>query len=407
MQSSIVSEAKAIENELIAHRRHLHQNPELGFDLPETTAYVMQQLREYGYEPKAVGKAGISAVVGPDGGKTFLIRGDMDALPMKEETGLPFSSINGKMHACGHDFHTSALLGAAKLLKVHESELKGQVKLMFQPAEEIMDGANDMIAAGILENPHVDAAMAMHVLHDNLGKAGYTRGTGCGSSDVFTIKVKGVGGHGAAPHRNVDPINVACHIQLALQTINSREINPNELIVLTICSIHGGTAANIMPDEAVMQGTIRTMNMDVKAFARQRLIDICEGVCKTFRAECEIDFIGDGIPPMYNDDLLGESTAQPIERMTGSEDFSALSVKVPSVLYWFGTGSTEEGYNYGVHDCRVIFNEEAIHRMAAVYTDGWRNTSSYNFFTRRKRDEKKNFSTCTCCIHVRFSCSLR
>ena len=150
MQSSIVSEAKAIENELIAHRRHLHQNPELGFDLPKTTAYVMQQLREYGYAPKAVGKAGISAVIGPDGGKTFLIRGDMDALPMKEETGLPFSSINGKMHACGHDFHTSALLGAAKLLKAHESELKGQVKLMFQPAEEIMDGANDMIAAGIL-----------------------------------------------------------------------------------------------------------------------------------------------------------------------------------------------------------------------------------------------------------------
>ena len=381
MQSSIVSEAKAIENELIAHRRHLHQNPELGFDLPETTAYVMQQLREYGYEPKAVGKAGISAVVGPDGGKTFLIRGDMDALPMKEETGLPFSSINGKMHACGHDFHTSALLGAAKLLKAHESELKGQVKLMFQPAEEIMDGANDMIAAGILENPHVDAAMAIHVLHDSLGKAGYTRGTGCGSSDVFTIKVKGVGGHGAAPHRNVDPINVACHIQLALQTINSREINPNELIVLTICSMHAGTAANIMPAEAVLQGTIRTMNMDVKAFARQRLIDICEGVCKTFRAECEIDFIGEGIPPMYNDDqlltdtiryiddLLGEGTAQPIERMTGSEDFSALSVKVPSVLYWFGTGSTEEGYNYGVHDCRVTFNEEAIHKMAAVYTE--------------------------------------
>ena len=167
----------------------------------------------------------------------------MDALPMKEETGLPFCSINGKMHACGHDFHTSALLGAAKLLKVHESELKGQVKLMFQPAEEIMDGANDMIAAGILENPHVDAAMAIHVLHDSLGKAGYTRGTGCGSSDVFTIKVKGVGGHGAAPHLNVDPINVACHIQLALQTINSREINPNELIVLT-CLLYTSDAAD-------------------------------------------------------------------------------------------------------------------------------------------------------------------
>ena len=372
--------ALELNDETIKNRRYFHMNAEAGLHMPMACVYVMDKLTEYGLVPSRCGE-GVTATVG-NGGKVLLLRADMDALPMPEESGLPFACPTGKeAHACGHDFHTSALLGAAKLLKVHESELKGQVKLMFQPAEEIMDGANDMIAAGILENPHVDAAMAMHVLHDNLGKAGYTRGTGCGSSDVFTIKVKGVGGHGAAPHLNVDPINVACHIQLALQTINSREINPNELIVLTICSIHGGTAANIMPDEAVMQGTIRTMNMDVKAFARQRLIDICEGVCKTFRAECEIDFIGDGIPPMYNDDqlltdtiryiddLLGESTAQPIERMTGSEDFSALSVKVPSVLYWFGTGSTEEGYNYGVHDCRVTFNEEAIHRMAAVYTE--------------------------------------
>ena len=372
--------ALELNDETIKNRRYFHMNAEAGLHMPMACVYVMDKLTEYGLVPSRCGE-GVTATVG-NGGKVLLLRADMDALPMPEESGLPFACPTGKeAHACGHDFHTSALLGAAKLLKAHESELKGQVKLMFQPAEEIMDGANDMIAAGILENPHVDAAMAMHVLHDNLGKAGYTRGTGCGSSDVFTIKVKGVGGHGAAPHLNVDPINVACHIQLALQTINSREINPNELIVLTICSIHGGTAANIMPDEAVMQGTIRTMNMDVKAFARQRLIDICEGVCKTFRAECEIDFIGDGIPPMYNDDqlltdtiryiddLLGESTAQPIERMTGSEDFSALSVKVPSVLYWFGTGSTEEGYNYGVHDCRVTFNEEAIHRMAAVYTE--------------------------------------
>ncbi|MGN0204286.1 MAG: M20 family metallopeptidase [Coprococcus sp.] len=379
MHTTLLSEAKALEEELIAHRRHIHRNPEIGFDLPQTTAYVMKHLKEYGYEPKVVGKAGVTAVVGPCGGRTFLIRGDMDALPIKEETGLPFSSLNGKMHACGHDFHTSALLGAAKLLKAHEHELKGQVKLMFQPAEEIMDGANDMIAAGILENPHVDAAMALHVLHGDFGKACYTRDRACGSSDVFTITVKGVGGHGAAPHRNIDPINVACHIQLALQTINSREIDPNELIVLTICSIHSGSAANIMPSTAVMQGTIRTMDMGVKAFARQRLIDICEGVCKTLRAECQIDFIGGGIPPMYNndelltdtiryiDDLLGEGTAQPIERMTGSEDFSALSVRVPSVLYWFGTGSTEEGYNYGVHDSRVTFNEEAMYRMSAIY----------------------------------------
>ena len=377
-------ERKALEQKLTGFFEELHMHPELSYEEYETTERIKRELAAAGIEILQIPlKTGVTAIVrGAKPGKTYGLRCDIDALPIAEETDLPYKSKTpGKMHACGHDFHTSALLGAAKLLKAHESELKGRVKLMFQPAEEIMDGANDMIAAGILENPHVDAAMAIHVLHDSLGKAGYTRGTGCGSSDVFTIKVKGIGGHGAAPHRNVDPINVACHIQLALQTINSREINPNELIVLTICSMHAGTAANIMPAEAVLQGTIRTMNMDVKAFARQRLIDICEGVCKTFRAECEIDFIGEGIPPMYNDDqlltdtiryiddLLGEGTAQPIERMTGSEDFSALSVKVPSVLYWFGTGSTEEGYNYGVHDCRVTFNEEAIHKMAAVYTE--------------------------------------
>lgn len=377
-------ERKALEQKLTSFFEELHMHPELSYEEYETTERIKRELAAAGIEILQIPlKTGVTAIVrGAKPGKTYGLRCDIDALPIEEETDLPYKSKTpGKMHACGHDFHTSALLGAAKLLKAHESELKGQVKLMFQPAEEIMDGANDMIAAGILENPHVDAAMAIHVLHDSLGKAGYTRGTGCGSSDVFTIKVKGIGGHGAAPHRNVDPINVACHIQLALQTINSREINPNELIVLTICSMHAGTAANIMPAEAVLQGTIRTMNMDVKAFARQRLIDICEGVCKTFRAECEIDFIGEGIPPMYNDDqlltdtiryiddLLGKGTAQPIERMTGSEDFSALSVKVPSVLYWFGTGSTEEGYNYGVHDCRVTFNEEAIHKMAAVYTE--------------------------------------
>lgn len=380
MHKDILAEAEAIQEELIGHRRYLHQIPEIGFDLPETTAYVLKCLREYGYEPQIVGKAGISAIVGPDTGKTFLIRGDMDALPMAEESGLSFASVNGNMHACGHDIHTTALLGAAKLLKQHESQLCGQVKLMFQPAEEVMGGAEDMIENGILENPKVDAAMALHVLHDRFGMAGYSRGRACGASDFFKITVKGLGGHGAAPHMTVDPINIASHIILALQSINSREVNPNEMIVLTICSVHAGSAANIMPESATLEGTIRTMDMGVKAFARQRLIEICEGVCRTLRADCQIDFMGNGCSPMYNndqllddtgryiDELLGEGTAQEIERMTGSEDFSEVSVKVPSALYWFGTGDESEGYSYGVHDSRVTFDETALYQMAAVYT---------------------------------------
>ena len=380
MENKTYVRALELKEELVGHRRWLHQNPELGFDLPRTTAFVMEKLREYGYEPRVVGRAGIICTVGKGGG-TILLRGDMDALPMEEETGLPFASENGCMHACGHDFHTAALLGAAKVLKEREDELKGTVKLLFQPAEEIMAGAEDVFRAGVLEDPHVDAALALHVVHAPLGTAGYTPGYACGSSDVFTVTVHGKGGHGAAPQHNIDPINVAAHIILALQTINSREINPNELIVLTVCSIHGGTAANVTPCDAVFKGTIRTMNMDVKEFARRRFTEICQDVCRTFRATCDIEFVGDGIPPMANDDvlcaevaryiddMLGEGTSYHIERMTGSEDFSVLSHHVPCALYWFGTGSEEEGYAYGVHDPRVTFNEDALPMMAAVYAE--------------------------------------
>lgn len=370
-----------LKDELVGYRRYLHQCPELGFDLPQTRAFVLEKLKEFGYEPQTVGRAGITCTVGRGGGKTLLLRGDMDALPMAEETGLPFASQNGCMHACGHDFHTTGLLGAAKVLKEWEDELEGTVKLLFQPAEETMDGAADVYNAGILEKPHVDAALALHVVHAPLGTAGYTPGHACGSSDVFTVTIHGKGGHGAAPHENIDPINAAAHIILALQEINSREINPNQMIVLTVCSLHAGSAANVMPGEAVLKGTIRTMDLQVKEFARQRMREICEGVCSTFRATCDIDFIGGGIPPMVNDnalaeeiggyidDMLGAGTTYHIERMTGSEDFSVFSQKVPSALFWFGTGSTEQGYAYGVHDPRVTFNEDAIPMMAAVYAE--------------------------------------
>ena len=343
-----------------------------------TRAFVFEKLREMGYEPQDVGRAGITCTIGR-GAPVFLLRGDMDALPMQEETGLPFASENGCMHACGHDFHTTALLGAARLLRQHEGELRGTVKLLFQPAEETMDGAQDVFDAGILEHPHVDAAMALHVVQAPFGTVNYTPGSACGSSDVFTITVNGRGGHGAAPHRNIDPINVAAHIVLSLQTINSREVNPNEMIVLTICSLHAGSAANVTPAQAVLKGTIRTMSLEVKEFARQRLTEICRDVCRTFRAECDIAFTGAGIPPMINDPalteelsgyidaLLGSGSVRHIERMTGSEDFSVFSHHVPCALYWFGTGSAEEGYPYGVHDPRVTFREDALPEMAAVY----------------------------------------
>nr|WP_314463812.1 M20 family metallopeptidase [uncultured Clostridium sp.] len=377
--SDILFRAKELESYGIAIRRQIHKNPELGFELPKTIELVEKELISMGYEPVRCGKAGITVTAGKPG-RTFLLRADMDALPMKEETGLEFASENDCMHACGHDIHTSALLVAARILKEREEELQGTVKLMFQPCEEGVAGALDMVRAGVLENPHADAAMALHVVHGKAGTVGYSWTTACASSDVFAITVKGKGGHGAAPHNCVDPINTAVHIHMALQAVNSREVHPDEMLVLSICEINGGTASNIFPETVVMKGTIRTMNPEVRSFAKDRLVQIAKQTAAVFRAEAAVEFLHEGVPTMRNDTILlqntkeyidrilGEGTCYELPRMTGSEDFSVISQLVPSVLYWVGTGSEEEGYPYGVHDPRVTFDEESLHKMAAIYT---------------------------------------
>ena len=376
----VLSRAKELESYGIAIRRQIHKNPELGFELPETVKLVEKELTSFGFKPARCGKAGIVTTAGKPG-RTILLRADMDALPMKEETGLEFASENGYMHACGHDFHTSALLMAARILKEREEELNGTVKFMFQPCEEGVGGALDMVRADVLNNPAVDAAMALHVVHEKAGTVGYSYHTACASSDVFTITVKGKGGHGAAPHNCVDPINIAVHIHMALQALNSREVHPDHMLVLSICEIHGGTASNIFPETAVLKGTIRTMNNEVRSFAKERLPQIVSQTAAAFRGEANVEFLHEGVPPMQNDTslltattgyidrLLGEGSCYELPRMTGSEDFSVVSQLVPSVLYWVGTGSEEEGYPYGVHDPRVTFDEGSLHKMAAIYAE--------------------------------------
>ncbi len=380
MMNDVLSRAKELADYGIGLRRRIHKNPEIGFELPKTVALVKEELEALGYEPVQCGTAGITALAGKPG-KTFLLRADMDALPMREETGLPFASDNGFMHACGHDMHTSALLMAARILKEKENELKGTVKFMFQPCEEGVEGASDMMKAGILLNPSVDAAMALHVIHAKAGTVGFSWDTACASSDIFTITVKGKGGHGAAPHNCIDPINIAVHIHLALQTLNSREVHPDEMLVCSICQMSAGTASNVFPETAVLKGTIRTMNMQVRSFARERLIQIAEQTARAFRGEARVEFHHEGVPPMENSEdllqasigyiegLLGTGTCYEMPRMTGSEDFSVISRQVPSVLYWVGTGSEDEGYPYGVHDPRVTFNEESLYKMAAIYAN--------------------------------------
>ena len=379
MQSSIVSEAKAIENELIAHRRHLHQNPELGFDLPETTAYVMQQLREYGYEPKAVGKAGISAVVGPDGGKTFLIRGDMDALPMKEETGLPFSSINGKMHACGHDFHTSALLGAAKLLKVHESELKGQVKLMFQPAEEIGQGAKPFIAAGVLDG--AERVFGLHTAHDlRSGTVGLKPGLNNAAVDHFRIEVHGKSTHVSTPHLGTDALYIASQIVVAVQGLVTRMTSPTEPVIIGIGCLNAGTTYNAVAEHAVMEGTTRTVSQESRDRIRRLVSETADSIAAIYGGTAEIvwtDFAAALIndaevcreAAAVADSLLGEGHVVTDRELSLSGDnFAEFELYRPGAYAYLGTGNPDKPHTVvSNHNGGFDVDEDALVTGAALY----------------------------------------
>jgi hippurate hydrolase len=377
MDYPFLQAAKTLEPQLIEWRRYLHQNAELGFDLPLTTAFVKSKLQAFGCQPKTLGKAGITAIIGK-AGPVLLLRADMDALPMTEESGLPFACANGNCHACGHDFHTTALLGAAKLLKAYEDRLRGRVLLVFQACEEGLDGMRDLLDHGLLNEPKPQAAFALHTIQEKTGSAGIQRGYAGASSDVFTITVTGLGTHGAVPQRGVDPINAAAHIITALQTLNSREVAPDDMLVVTVGKIQGGSAHNIIPGSCTFGGTIRTADNTVRRFATRRLAEIAQGVAAAFRAKAEVTYEG-SIPPMINDpaladecagyidETLGYPAVWPIPPMTGSEDFALLCDHVPSVLCWFGTGNQDEGYKYGGHHPAVTYNEAALHQMAAIY----------------------------------------
>lgn len=251
-----IEQAKLIKEEIISYRRVIHSNPEVGQELPKTKKYVMDKLVEFGYSPEEICESGIVATIkGNKPGKTFLLRADMDALPIAEKTSCDFKSTNGCMHACGHDMHTAMLLGAARLLKENQDEIEGTIKLVFQPDEEGFTGSKKMIKAGVLENPKVDAALAMHVhsgTPSNVVLCGL--GTSIAGCNRFRIVVKGKGCHGAMPETGIDPINIAAHIYLAIQTILTREISATESAVVTIGKFVGGDVPNVIPEEVVMEG---------------------------------------------------------------------------------------------------------------------------------------------------------
>ena len=362
--NKFTEQANLMKEEIIGYRRTIHSNPEVGQELPKTKKYVMDKLREFGYCPEEICESGIVATIeGSKPGKTFLLRADMDALLMKEETSCDFKSTNGCMHSCGHDMHTAMLLGAAKLLKQNQSQIEGTIKLVFQPDEEGFTGAKKMIAAGVLENPKVDAAMAI---------------AGC---NRFRIIVNGQGCHGAMPETGVDPINIAAHIYISLQEIIAREIATTQPAVVTIGKFVGGDAPNIIPGQVIMEGTIRSLDKEIGEFIFNRINDIVVSTAKMFRGEAELIELS-STPPLANDnklahevtsyvkDLVGEQAVILFEQGgMGSEDFASYSYEVPSVYLMLGAGTKNENPLFGqpMHNEKVQFNEDILVTGAAMH----------------------------------------
>ena len=360
-----------LREETVVHRRWLHSHAEVGLDMPKTQAYVMEQLRSYGLEPHPCGH-GVTAELGRDGGRTLLLRADMDALPMPEESGEPFACPTGtEAHACGHDFHAAMLLTAAKMLKENEAALAGRVRFMFQPAEETFEGAKDMIANGILEG--VDGALAYHVGAGRIpvGLFMYNSGgTMMYSVDGFRITVHGRGAHGAYPHSSIDPINIGVHIYLALEALIAREADPGKACVLTIGNFSAGSAPNIIPDTAVLQGTLRTNDRGEREKLVRRVREAAQRTAEVYGGSAEGEAISQGPPlvcdPAMTDEIAGYMQELPIPGLTpvpdmsasASEDFATIAEKVPSVFMYLSAGYLDERGDAPAHNPKVRFNED-------------------------------------------------
>ncbi len=380
---NLLDRARTFEDEIKASRRWLHANPEISDELDATASFVAEKLREMGYFPREISKNGIIADLGdPRSGKTFLLRADMDALPIVEKTDLDFSSKNTNMHACGHDMHMAMLLGAARLLKERENELKGMVRLVFQPDEEGLTGARAMIAGGLLKEPEVSAAMAFHIWPGEIeaGLIAWTDGTIMSSQDRFKITIKGKGGHGARPELSIDPIIVGASIHTSLNEIIAREISAKDTAVLTVGIFKAGDAPNIIPETAILEGTLRTFDERTREFIKQRMVKISTLTAEKYRAECTIEFMGE-IPALKNDaktarelikytEELGIKNTY-IESEMCSEDFAFIAQKVPSGYFLLGAGGKNERYKGGsLHNPTVVFNEDALIYGAAALAHG-------------------------------------
>ena len=372
-----LKEARKIEPEIIEIRRQIHRRPELAYKEKATAKLVAEKLRSFGLEVRTgVGGTGVLGILrGPRKGGVVGLRADMDALPIEEMADVEFrSKEKGVMHACGHDTHVAMLLGAAKLLADHREDLAGIVKFFFQPAEEHggRGGAKPMIQEGVMESPKVDFVFGLHIVGDvESGVIAFRGGPAMAAPDSFEIRINGRGGHGAYPQHTIDPIYVAAQLIIALQGVSGRMIDPIQPIVISVGSIHSGTKENIIPDQAILHGTIRTLDEFTRKRAKAKVSEVAKGVCRAFGAKAEVEFEKDAYPVMVNDEKVTERAKNIVRKLHGTrvklmalqlggEDFSRFLHEAPGTFYFLGTKNPAKGCIYNNHSPRFKVDEDVL-----------------------------------------------
>jgi amidohydrolase len=383
---NFLSQAKELFHYTQALRRDFHMHPELGFREIRTGGIVAKELEALGIETtKGVGKTGVVGLLeGAKPGPTLLLRFDMDALPITEDTGAEYSSLNpGVMHACGHDGHTAIGLTVARMLHAHRGELAGTVKFCFQPSEEGTNGEETggnelMIRGGVLDAPSVNMTLALHLWNEKpLGWVSVAKGPVMAGAEIFTIRITGRGGHGAIPDRAVDPVVAAASMVSALQTVVSRNVSPLDTAVVSVTNIHGGTTFNVIPQEVKLEGTIRTFDQGVRQRVVERIEQIAHGVASTMGCEAQVS-IKRITPALVNDEsltakvqetarqLLPETDFDPGYQTMTAEDMAFMQEKVPGCYFFVGSNDQSRHLDYGHHHPKFDFDEEALVRASAL-----------------------------------------
>ena len=379
----IKEESKSISDWIVKIRRELHEHPELMYEEFKTSELIRRELDKLDIQYRhPIAETGVLASIGNGNGPCVALRADMDALPIHEETDVPFKSkIDGKMHACGHDCHVSMLLGAAKLLKDKESEINGTIKLLFQPAEEGGAGGKLMREEGALENPEVERIFGLHVWPQMpSGQIGSREGTFLAATSSLSLTVNGVGGHAAVPQLTKDPVLTSARIITNLQSIISRELDPLESGVVSITVINGGNASNVIPSEVKVKGTLRSLTMDGLKELQKRVKEIAEGIAQTHGCEATVEYVGNDYPPTVNDsemwkfaknigiDLLGDDNVSDLDAVMGGEDFAYYTEKVKGCFVVLGMNNPDIDATYSVHHPMFKADEDALHIGTALHT---------------------------------------